>query len=121
YLPLCGCTSISARPGATQFVVETGALDATARSNLQGRIEEVRLGHGIPGLGFAVIRHGKLSFFGVAGYRAADRVVPIAPGDQFELSSNSKEILAAVAGTLVREGDDSWSCTVHFRSSASTC
>lgn len=63
---------------------------------------------GIPGVGFAVIDHGKVLFEGGAGVRALGRPDKVGAHTKFMIGSNTKGLTTLLLARLVDQGKLSW-------------
>lgn len=80
--------------------LEDGKARAVAQRLLDALVET----SGVPGLGAAVWRDGKVVWAGSAGWRDVDRRLPVAASTVFRLASVSKIIAVAAAARLREEG-----------------
>ena len=86
---------------------------AAVRSDpkLAARLERIRTAHGVPGMGAAIVRDGRISI-AVAGRRRVDRDAPLLPTDEFHLGSDTKAMTASVVARLVDRGVLRWNETL---------
>jgi CubicO group peptidase (beta-lactamase class C family) len=78
------------------------ALAAPAPDDLTAALEEVRAARGLPAVGAAVWRGGRLVAFGVTGLRKADDPShPVSAEDRWHLGSDTKAMTATLVGIFV--------------------
>jgi len=82
--------------GASSLPVPAVRVDP----KLATALELVRVAHGVPGMGGAVIR-GEQVTIAVAGKRRVDGSAPLLVTDEFHLGSDTKAMTASVVGRLV--------------------
>ncbi len=75
-------------------------------------VEQVRINHGLPGVGVAHARGGGAASILVAGVRSAQAGVPVAVEDQWHLGSNTKSMTATLVARLIEAGGIHWDTTV---------
>jgi CubicO group peptidase (beta-lactamase class C family) len=78
----------------------------------QPKLEAIRIKHGLPGLGGAIITGAGLQSQAVCGVRKAGTEVPVQINDQWHLGSNTKAITSTLAAIAVDEGKLKWDSTL---------
>lgn len=97
-------------PLAVACVLLASPFAATARDDAAAaRLSDRMLAalveaNGVPGMGAAVARDGRVVWTGSAGYRDLERRIPVDAGTSFRLASVSKAIAATAAAKLHEEG-----------------
>ncbi|MFI5120015.1 MAG: serine hydrolase domain-containing protein [Thermoanaerobaculia bacterium] len=86
-------------------------LAVRADPQLAARLERARAAHGVPGMGAAVLRGGRLAI-AVTGRRRIDRDAPVVDTDAFHLGSDTKAMTASVVARLVERGLLRWNETL---------
>ncbi len=84
------------------LVVAVGA--AAARDSLDTAIRTAMTRERVPGLSFAVVRHGRIVRQGAYGYANLEWNTPVTSRTRFEIASLSKMFVGAAARTLIEEG-----------------
>lgn len=69
--------------------------------------------YGLPALGAAVVRDGKILAMGAVGTKAAGQQIPVATGDRFHIGSDTKAMTALLAAMHVEAGKLRWDSTVE--------
>lgn len=64
--------------------------------------------YGLPALGAAIMKEGRLVAMGVVGTRKAGEKIPVASNDRFHIGSNTKAITSLLAAMFVKEGKLRW-------------
>jgi D-alanyl-D-alanine carboxypeptidase len=72
--------------------------------DLAGLLGEARTKGGLPAIGAAVWRDGRLVAIGVAGVRKLGDAAPVAVGDAWHLGSDTKAMTATLVGLYVDQG-----------------
>ena len=85
---------------------------AEAQTSLDTLLERYLPTYGLPALGAAVVKDGKIVAAGAVGTRKAGEKIPVTPRDRFHLGSDTKAITALLAAMLVEEGKLRWTSTV---------
>jgi D-alanyl-D-alanine carboxypeptidase len=85
-----------------------GGLRADDTQDISGKLEQIRVRHGVPALATAAVVDGEIVAGGVAGSRRADGAEKVALGDKWHLGSCTKSMTAAVAAMLVEDGLLTW-------------
>jgi CubicO group peptidase (beta-lactamase class C family) len=85
---------------------------AEAQTSLDTLLERYLPTYGLPALGAAVVKDGKIVAAGAVGTRKAGEKIPVTPRDRFHLGSDTKAITALLAAMLVEEGKLRWNSTV---------
>jgi CubicO group peptidase (beta-lactamase class C family) len=67
-------------------------------------LDELRTASGVPGIGAAVARDGRVVWTGSTGYRDLERKLPVTPDTRFRFASVSKVFAATAAARLRQEG-----------------
>lgn len=78
----------------------------------QPKLEAIRIKHGLPGLGGAIITGAGLQSQAVCGVRKAGTEVAVQINDQWHLGSNTKAITSTLAAIAVDEGKLKWDSTL---------
>ncbi len=81
----------------------TPPKDYTHWTTLNGLADEVRTDTGIPAIGIAVIKDGKLDV-AVSGVREIGKSSPVLPDDPWSIGSIGKSMGSTVVGRLVEQG-----------------
>ncbi|MFI5347067.1 MAG: serine hydrolase domain-containing protein [Elusimicrobiota bacterium] len=74
-------------------------------------LEELRVKHGLPALGAAVVDRGSVTVR-ISGYRKNGDQTPAAKTDQFHLGSNTKAMTATLLALFVQRGRLRWDSTL---------
>ncbi|NWG23340.1 MAG: beta-lactamase family protein [Pseudorhodoplanes sp.] len=90
----------------------TAASGLAQEQSLDATLEPVRSQFGLPALGAAVARDGRIVAAGVVGTRILGRNLPAALDDRFHLGSDTKAMTATLAGMMVDEGKLRWDSTI---------
>ncbi|MGF1633472.1 MAG: serine hydrolase domain-containing protein [Phycisphaerae bacterium] len=98
----------SAAAGATG----AAAAAAGAAGADQGRLEAVRLRHGVPAMGLAVVRAEGPPVVVVTGRRSQPDATPAAEDDAWHIGSCGKAVTATLAARLVERGLITWDTTL---------
>jgi CubicO group peptidase (beta-lactamase class C family) len=69
--------------------------------------------YGLPALGAAVVRDGRIVAIDVTGTRKAGRKIPVTTGDRFHIGSDTKAMTALLAAMFVEAGKLRWDSTVE--------
>jgi CubicO group peptidase (beta-lactamase class C family) len=93
-------------------VIFASGQSPAADKRLDGLLETVRLKHGVPALGGAIVTGKGLEALGVAGVRKAATDVAVTAADEWHLGSDTKAMTAAMIGSLVEQGKLKWESTV---------
>ncbi len=67
---------------------------------------------GLPAIGAAAVRDGRIVAIGAVGTRRAGADIPVTPDDRFHIGSDGKAMTALLAAMLVEEGRMRWDMTV---------
>jgi len=94
------------------LAVAGGPASAGAPVSLGPMLEPYRERHGLPALGAAVVKDGRIVAAGVAGTRRAGERIPVTTRDRFHLGSDTKAITALLAAIFVEEQKVRWDSTV---------
>lgn len=92
--------AVSAAPGFAQ------------ERSLNAALEPIRTKFGLPALGAAVAKDGRIVAAGVVGTRVLGRNLPAALDDRFHLGSDTKAMTATLAGMMIDEGKLRWDSTI---------
>jgi CubicO group peptidase (beta-lactamase class C family) len=85
---------------------------AAAEADLSGVLEAVRAKHGLPALGAAVLKGGKVVAIGAVGKRRAGGTEAVTVDDRWHLGSLTKAMTATLLARLVERGRLSWGTTL---------
>jgi CubicO group peptidase (beta-lactamase class C family) len=80
--------------------------------DLHAILEPIRLKHGVPALGAAIVTSRGLEAIGVAGVRKAGMDVRVATADHWHLGSDTKAMTAWLMALLVEQGKLRWETRV---------
>ena len=69
--------------------------------------------YGLPALGVAVIKGGRVIAIGAVGTRKAGEKIPVTTGDRFHIGSDTKAMTSLLAAMLVEEKRLRWDSTVE--------
>jgi CubicO group peptidase (beta-lactamase class C family) len=69
--------------------------------------------YGLPALGAAVVKDGKIISIGTVGTRRAGQKIPVTTGDRFHIGSDTKAMTALIAAMYVEEGKLRWDSSVE--------
>ncbi len=69
--------------------------------------------YGLPALGVAVVKKGRIVAMGTVGTRKAGDKAPVTASDRFHIGSDTKAITALLAGMYVEEGKLRWDSTLE--------
>lgn len=90
-----------------------GAAVATANDpKIVAALEAIRVKHGVPALGAAVVTSRGVTAVGVTGVRKIGTTVAATPNDLWHLGSDTKAMTAVVIGALVEQGKLTWETTI---------
>lgn len=95
---------------ALTLILAASALAAPAQAEpspdivSQRLLDELRNVSGVPGLGSAIWKDGKVSWIGSSGFRDLDRGLPVDGNTVFRLASVSKLLAATAAAKLHEQG-----------------
>lgn len=67
-------------------------------------LDELRVASGVPGIGAAITRDGRIIWTASTGYRDLERKLPVTPDTRFRFASVSKVFAATAAARLRQEG-----------------
>jgi CubicO group peptidase (beta-lactamase class C family) len=115
YLSIAGTAARAQVPktdggrGAGHAVQKMGAGEVTDLSRI---LEPIRLKHGLPALGAAVVTGKGLEAIGVVGVRKAGTDVPATVEDKWHLGSDTKAMTAYLIAALVEQGKLKWDTTL---------
>ncbi len=113
---------MTARAAWLMAMVATGALTApraeVARfdqndAEIVAMLEPIRVKHGLPALGGAIVSSQGLRSLGVTGVRKARTDVAATPDDLWHLGSDTKAMTAVVIAKLVEQGKLTWDTTIE--------
>lgn len=104
-LPAACALAVLLAPAPTQAADTCGAapFDAAAVTS-QRMLDALVETNGVPGMGAAVWRDGRVAWTGCAGWRDVEARKPVERGTVFRLASVSKVIAATAAAKLTEEG-----------------
>jgi CubicO group peptidase (beta-lactamase class C family) len=93
---------------------QRGAARGPAHNDaaLAARLEPIRVKHGFPALGGAIVTSDGLQQMAVTGVRKAGTTVDAAPGDLWHLGSDTKAMTAVVIAKLVEQHKLTWQTTI---------
>ncbi len=94
------------------LAVAGAATSAGAEGSLTPTLQPYLERYGLPALGAAVVRAGKIVAIGVAGTRRAGERIPVTVRDRFHLGSDTKAMTALLAAIFVEERKIRWDSTV---------
>jgi CubicO group peptidase (beta-lactamase class C family) len=103
-LPLAWAASGPGRPPGTA---------APMAKQLRELLEPIRKEHDLPALGAAVVNSKGIVALAAVGVRKRGDNVPVTPGDQFHLGSDTKAMTAAMIASLVESGKLAWETTLE--------
>ena len=83
-----------------------------AQDSLNGELEPIRTQYGLPALGAAVVKDGKIIASGVVGVRVYGMDIPVTLGDRFHIGSDTKAMTATLAGMMIEQGKLRWDSTI---------
>lgn len=83
-----------------------------AEADLSGVLEGVRAKHGLPALGAAVLKGGKVAAIGAVGKRREGGAESVTVDDRWHLGSLTKAMTATLLARLVERGRLSWGTTL---------
>ena len=83
-----------------------------AQDSLNGELEPIRTQYGLPALGAAVVKDGKIIASGVVGVRLYGMDIPVTIGDRFHIGSDTKAMTATLAGMMIEQGKLRWDSTI---------
>lgn len=84
----------------------------TAGKRLNELLEPIRLKHGIPALGGAIVTGKGLEALGAVGVRKKGADVSVTVADEWHLGSNTKALTAAMIGALIERNTLKWETTI---------
>lgn len=84
----------------------------SAQDSLNGELEPIRTQFGLPALGAAVVKDGKIIASGVVGVRVYGMDIPVTLGDRFHIGSDTKAMTATLAGMMIEQGKLRWDSTI---------
>lgn len=101
-------------PGPTnnRLAAARRGASSPAVKDLGGILEPIRLKHGLPALGAALVTGEGLEAVGVAGVRKAGTDIPATAEDKWHLGSDTKAMTAYLVAALVERGKLKWETTV---------
>lgn len=111
FLALVGTACASERAPLAQEPGTCPGIHVRPDPQLATRLEGFRRGHGIPGLGAAILRGSNVDV-AVAGRRQVDLDTPLMDCDAFHLGSDTKAITASLVARLVDRGVLRWDETL---------
>jgi CubicO group peptidase (beta-lactamase class C family) len=85
---------------------------ATADKRLNALLEPIRLKHGVPALGGAIVAGKGLEALGAVGVRKKGTDISVTVADEWHLGSNTKALTAAMIGALVERNTIRWEATI---------
>jgi CubicO group peptidase (beta-lactamase class C family) len=84
----------------------------TADRRLNDLLESIRLKHGVPALGAAIVTGKGLEALGAAGVRKKGADVSVTVADEWHLGSNTKALTAAMIAALIERNTLKWETTI---------
>ena len=88
------------------------AVAAANDPKIVAALETIRVKHGLPALGAAVVTSRGLTAIGVTGVRKIGTTVAATPADLWHLGSDTKAMTAVVIGSLVEQHKLTWETTI---------
>jgi len=104
----CSCAASNPSPPDAGNTPDAGS----APQDLAELLGPIRTARGVPALGAAVVKSGRLEALGAVGVRKLGNATPVTHQDLWHLGSNTKAMTSTVAALLVDDGKLMWTSTV---------
>ncbi len=108
---IAGVAATNAR--AQRIMAEKTKIMPKAPESLAAVLEPCLEKYGLPALGAAVVKDGKIISIGTVGTRRAGHKIPVTTGDRFHIGSDTKAMTALIAAMYVEEGKLRWDSSVE--------
>ncbi|MHB8111017.1 MAG: serine hydrolase domain-containing protein [Syntrophorhabdaceae bacterium] len=92
----------------SQRIIADKVIAGKTPESLTMMLEPYLEKYGLPALGAAVVKDGRMIAIGAAGTRKAGQKIPVTPGDRFHIGSDTKAMTALLAAMFVEQGKLRW-------------